>query len=202
MPASSTTTNSKREEIIEIASRLFYEQGFGATGIKQIIEEAGIAKGTFYSHFQSKVELGVAWLQGRHHLWIGWFKGAVNGADSPADKLLAPFNLLESWLKESDFRGCAFLNTMAETPDADHKMRFEVKAHKTDLHNGFRDLATAYFQDESTSGDEAAAKGSTIYLLFEGALIESQNFHETWPVESARAAVEAMLATKSSEIPS
>lgn len=52
-------TASKRDELIEIASKLFYQQGYQATGIKQIIDEAGIAKGTFYSHFKSKEELGL-----------------------------------------------------------------------------------------------------------------------------------------------
>ena len=56
---------SKRDELVGIASDLFYEQGYGATGVKQIIDTAGIAKGTFYSHFTSKEELGLAWLKKR-----------------------------------------------------------------------------------------------------------------------------------------
>ena len=70
MPRKSNSS-PKREELIEIASRLFYEQGYGATGIKQVIEEAGIAKGTFYSHFRSKEDLGLEWLKLRHAGGLG-----------------------------------------------------------------------------------------------------------------------------------
>jgi hypothetical protein len=63
------TPKSKRDELLEIASRLFYEQGYHRTGVKQIIDEAGIAKGTFYSHFKSKEDLAVAWLKLRHTSW-------------------------------------------------------------------------------------------------------------------------------------
>ena len=115
MPTKVTQGQSKRDEIVEIASRLFYEQGFGATGIKQIIDEAGIAKGTFYSHFQSKDELGLAWLKARHAVWNGWFEDSVEQSDAAAG-ILASFDFLEKWLEESSFRGCAFLNTMAEIP--------------------------------------------------------------------------------------
>ena len=40
----------------------------------------------------------------------------------------------------------------------------------------------------------AAQAATIIFLLFEGALVDSQNFHETWPIESARERVAALLA--------
>jgi AcrR family transcriptional regulator len=38
-----STEVSVREQIIETATRLFYDQGYNLTGINQIIEEAGVA---------------------------------------------------------------------------------------------------------------------------------------------------------------
>src|SRR3990170_8711751 len=46
-----------RDRIIDTALRLFYEQGYLATGINQIIAESQVAKATFYSHFSSKENL-------------------------------------------------------------------------------------------------------------------------------------------------
>lgn len=43
-----------RENILSTASRLFAQNGYEATGVAQICEQAGISKGAFYHHFSSK----------------------------------------------------------------------------------------------------------------------------------------------------
>jgi len=49
-----------RERLVATAVDLFYRQGFGAVGIDQIIETAGVTKTTFYKHFESKDDLMLA----------------------------------------------------------------------------------------------------------------------------------------------
>ena len=194
MPAN-TTVQTKRDELVDIASTLFYEQGFGATGIKQIIDTAGIAKGTFYSHFTSKEELGVAWLKKRHTVWNSWLDEKLKGARTAKGKLQALFDFLETWMTESDFRGCAFLNTLAEVPDPQNPMRHEISAHKKELYEKIQSLAAEHFVEESSAS--AKHKGSVIFLLFEGALVEAQNFGDTWPIATARKEVKSLIAGES-----
>ncbi len=195
MSQTAVSAKPKREEILDIASRLFYQQGYGATGIKQIIDEVGIAKGTFYSHFTSKEELGLAWLRSRHELWTRWLEDAIRDSDSPAKKILTTFNFLEKWLVDYDYRGCAFINTMAEVPDYDNPLRKEVENHKRSLHERFQDLAAEHFKGGKMSTKNARQTGTTIYLLFEGAVVEAQNFHEPWPIHTAHKASKALLAS-------
>jgi AcrR family transcriptional regulator len=47
----------RREEILEHAMQLFIERGYDATSINHIIGRAGISKGAFYHHFESKEDL-------------------------------------------------------------------------------------------------------------------------------------------------
>lgn len=47
----------RQAQIMEIALRLFSNKGYHATSIDDIITEAGIVKGTFYLHFESKHNL-------------------------------------------------------------------------------------------------------------------------------------------------
>ena len=47
----------RRQELIRIAYRLFVSRGYEQTSVDEIIEEAGIAKGTYYYHFQSKEQM-------------------------------------------------------------------------------------------------------------------------------------------------
>jgi len=47
----------RKNEILDVAQKLFYGKGYERTSIQDIIGELGIAKGTFYHHFRSKNEL-------------------------------------------------------------------------------------------------------------------------------------------------
>jgi len=46
-----------RDRILEVASRLFREDGIAAVGLAKIMSEAGLTIGTFYTHFKSKEAL-------------------------------------------------------------------------------------------------------------------------------------------------
>jgi AcrR family transcriptional regulator len=191
MPATRATSN-RRDELVDLASGLFYRQGYGATGIKQIIDQAGIAKGTFYSHFSSKEELGLAWLQKRHQVWNGWLDAQIDGASSPKSKILALFDFLESWMAESNHRGCAFLNTLAEIPDPDHAMRAEIESHKLGLRTKIEALVAEHFDDKP--GSFTKHRAQIIFLLFEGALVETQITREPSLIAAARKQTKTMLA--------
>jgi AcrR family transcriptional regulator len=47
----------RRQELMDAAETLFSERGIDDTTVSDIIERAGVAKGTFYWHFRSKEEL-------------------------------------------------------------------------------------------------------------------------------------------------
>ena len=52
-----------RSELLRAASRLFLRNGFVATSLSQIAEEAALTKGAVYSNFESKEDLFLAVLQ-------------------------------------------------------------------------------------------------------------------------------------------
>lgn len=47
----------RRDEIIELATKLFWKNDYEKTSMNQIVKELGIAKGTVYHYFSSKEEL-------------------------------------------------------------------------------------------------------------------------------------------------
>lgn len=49
-----------REAILRAGLQAFYEKGFSATGVQEIVSSAGVPKGSFYNHFESKEALGLA----------------------------------------------------------------------------------------------------------------------------------------------
>ena len=44
----------RKQELLQIAYRMFISRGYENTSVEDIIEEAGIAKGTYYYYFESK----------------------------------------------------------------------------------------------------------------------------------------------------
>lgn len=49
--------DDRRTEILSAAQELFISKGYVATTVQEIIDAVGIAKGTFYHYFDSKVDL-------------------------------------------------------------------------------------------------------------------------------------------------
>lgn len=47
----------RRSEILDVAQKFFYQKGYEQTSVQDVISEIGIAKGTFYHYFNSKIDL-------------------------------------------------------------------------------------------------------------------------------------------------
>ena len=186
--------DSPRDRIIKVALNLFYKQGYLATGINQIISGSKVAKATFYTHFPSKEALCIAYLQARHVLWMGWLKDSAAGHKTAGEKLTGVFEFLKKWMSKSNFRGCAFLNIATEIPSMDSKVRDEVIKHKNDLqaylNNIIHDLVES---DPSFAGLDTEQTAKIVYVLVEGAIVSSQNYSATWPIDAAEKAVKNLL---------
>lgn len=57
------TRERTRARLLDAASRLYLERGFGVTSLDDIAREAGVTKGAVYAHFASKEDLLVALLE-------------------------------------------------------------------------------------------------------------------------------------------
>ncbi|MGN6101053.1 MAG: TetR/AcrR family transcriptional regulator, partial [Devosia sp.] len=47
----------RRQELLDIALKLFATRGYDETSVNDVIEAAGLSKGAFYHHFSSKEDL-------------------------------------------------------------------------------------------------------------------------------------------------
>jgi AcrR family transcriptional regulator len=98
--------------------RLFYAQGIKSVGVDAIATELGISKKTLYRHFPSKNDLVIAYLRGR-------FRPLPDASTkAPAEQILAFLEwIAHSLTNARDFRGCAFLNVLAELGSEDSEVR-------------------------------------------------------------------------------
>ena len=49
--------DDRKQMILETAERLFYEKGYEATSVQDILDALKLSKGGFYHHFESKLSL-------------------------------------------------------------------------------------------------------------------------------------------------
>lgn len=120
-----------RTQILDTATRLFYERGISATGVDTVVAESGVSKPTLYAHFRSKDELVEAVLLRRRDQRTTEIPAWVRAhARTPRCRLLAVFDWLEDMYRREGGRGCAFVNAAAEAPDAASPVRIAAQQEK------------------------------------------------------------------------
>jgi AcrR family transcriptional regulator len=122
-----------RERILETADRLFYGQGIRAVGVDTVAAEIGISKRTLYNYFPSKDELIVAYLSRR-------LRPTPPSDLPPAEQILGNFERLERTFSAGVFRGCPFVNAVAELKESAHAANKLAFAFKEQRRRWFRDL--------------------------------------------------------------
>jgi len=173
-----------KQTIIETASNLFYQKGYNLTGINEIIREAGIAKATLYSHFRSKDDICIAYLEYKNEGFMQEISAYLAKQNKGKKRLLAIFDFLELFYNHENFNGCWCINTTSEIPRENVKIRSKIQTQKSEFLQMIEQLAFDNLPKRSKKDNEILAK--RIYLLYEGALAESHIHQEGWPIAAAR----------------
>jgi AcrR family transcriptional regulator len=156
---------SRREDLLNTAMRVFYEEGFASAGVDRIAEVSGVTKRTLYKHFRTKDELILAVLRRRDEVFRNWLLRAVErrGA-SPRERLLLIFDVLDDWYQTHGWHGCMFLNALAEVGRSNRAITAAVAEHKLMMREHLRELAAEAGCGNPDSVSEA------LFLLTEGAV--------------------------------
>jgi AcrR family transcriptional regulator len=178
---------SARTRILDVADRLFYEQGVLAVGVEAIVAAAHAAKTTLYGHFGSKDALVVACLerraaQDRQRLERGL---AAHGGPT-AGRILHLYDLLADELAEPGYRGSPFVNVCVEL-GRDHPAAAVAHAHRQWL----LDTLTALAAETAAPAPDALA--AQLLQLYEAATVATQIGGDGDAARTARSAAEALL---------
>lgn len=155
----------KRQHLIEVATRLFNEHGYHASGVDRVIAEAGIAKTTLYRHFDSKEALIVEVLKRIDEAYRAAMRRKVEaaGGDGRA-RLLATFDFLQDWFNEASFHGCPFVSAAAEYGARGNAVFDEAVSHKRQVRTYLEELA------RDAGAGEPGELATAINILHEGAI--------------------------------
>jgi AcrR family transcriptional regulator len=168
------------ERILAAADKLFYMQGIRAVGVDAIAEAAGVSKRTLYNHYPSKDALIAAYLTARFR--------HISPSDAPAEQqILGVFDRLERVFASTGFRGCPFVNAVAEIGDPKHPASGIAARFKEERRQWFKALV------ERIGVKDADGLATQLAILTDGAIATALVRGDPAYARSARAAAQTLL---------
>jgi AcrR family transcriptional regulator len=189
-PAATMTIDDSREAVLRAADELFYARGISGVAMSDVRDASGVSMRRLYTLYPSKSELVAGWLTNRHETWMTWFTASVERSIAAGiDPVMATFDAIADWITSPGYRGCAFINSLAETHEIDDSHRRIIAAHKHDLVDQLAHLAAR--SHPSAPAWLPAALG----VVIDGAIVQCTIFASTEPLDAARSAVHQLLET-------
>lgn len=174
--------------IAALAAQLFYEHGITATGVETLSKAAGISKRTLYERFGSKDGLIAAAFETLDGPVFERFIGAATrSSDDPRRQLERIFTELEIAVSSDEFRGCPFINGIAELTEPGHPAVEVVRKHKERFRRWMRDRARAA---GATNPDLLSRQ---LMVVFEGGQAQSLVTHSSKPARDARGIAKVLI---------
>jgi AcrR family transcriptional regulator len=169
-----------QERILKTADSLFYGEGIRAVGVDTIASEVGISKRTLYNYFPSKDDLIVAYLARR-------LRPTAVSELPPAEQILGNFDQLERSLADDGFRGCPFVNAVAELKEPGHAANKIALTFKDQSRTWFRELLSRL---EIANPESLAMQ---LMLLVDGAIAAAVVRRDPKMARTAREAARVLL---------
>ena len=177
-----------RQRLLDAAEKLFYAEGIQAVGMERLLTDSGVGRASFYRHFTSTDDLVVAMLSNYDQVYRAWLTQRTTALGGTP---LAAFDALIEYAEASDFRGCAFINAIAEVAEPGSEIRAMASQHKDAVAGYLRTLLVeAGYPDDI----ELARQ---LLLLMDGAAVTELYERTDRAARQAKKMAEALLQSAS-----
>ena len=166
---------SAREGIVQAGLKCLAEKGFNAVGVQDITDTAGVPKGSFYNHFESKEALGVEIVE-RYGANQTRREILTDPSVPPLQRLRRHFDRISALFAESHFkRNCILGGFSAELANQSETIRESLRK----LYGQWTKDIEATIAEAQTKGEIAnntKASDLAAFLLdsYEGALLRAR----------------------------
>ncbi len=185
-----------KNEIIQKGAEIIHHKGYSAAGLNEILQRAGVPKGSFYYYFKSKEHFGLE--------VIDYFAGVIEGifnkylADDSAPPLLRLSNLLDFYgrllAKQGYALGCPIGNLSLEMADTNERFRERLDSSIGRLVGLIEESIVAAQKEMSVSAEiDAAEAARFIFYGFEGALLHVKVLKSITPLQTFKECIFSYL---------
>lgn len=192
-----------KKKIVDSARILIAERGFSGVGLSQILEVAGIPKGSFYHYFASKEVFGEELLRSYMHDYLINIQELFSCPDKNSAQKL--FSYLDFW-RLSHVKGqvgdkCLIVKLAAEVSDISERMRRIMETGTAAVITHLSQVIKAGQQDKSIHSSLPAHKlASSLYQLWLGATLMTKITHSSHPLDEAWQTSRILLGCSTDEI--
>ena len=171
MPLSRANPETRRR-LLEVGVASFLRDGYHGAGLKAILDEAGVPKGSFYNYFKSKEDFASAAVEHYSSCLGAKLERALRENDSPVAALRQYFeSQAEDFFAANFSGGCLVANLGAELDDSPicrEALQTTVKGHLASLTTV---IAAAQGAGEIRKDIDAATLAPLLSDAWEGAII-------------------------------
>ena len=180
------TRTETRDRLVEAAADLFLKQGYHATGVAQILREAGAKSGSLYHFFPTKEDLLLAVLERYQDMLYEAVMDPV--FERVSDPLERVFGVLDGYrqmlLYTECSQGCPIGNLALELSDTHPAARNLIAANFT----GWRDAVKKCLDDASDRFPEhvdTEELATFVLTTMEGAVMLARSYRSLEPYNTA-----------------
>jgi len=163
-----------RDRIVETADALFYERGFEATSFADVAGAVGISRGNFYHHFKTKDAILDAVIDRRIAATAAMLDEWEAGADGPAARIRAFFEILIRNRAKIVMHGCPVGSLTLELAKLEHASQDRA----AEIFTLFRDWLTAAFAELGAPPERAAALALKTLSRSQGAAVLASAYRD------------------------
>ena len=175
---------SVKEQIVEAGMKALLEKGFNGVGVQEITASAGVPKGSFYNHFESKEALGAEVID-RYAATNPRRAILRDKSLAPLERLRTYFAAMNKVLLDSNFgRGCILGNMSAELANQSELIRSSLVNYYEGWTDALADaIAEAQAANEIQNKTPARELAAFILDAYEGALLRARVERSNAPFE-------------------
>lgn len=175
-----------RSRLVETARVLFLQQGYGATGVKQILAAAGANSGSLYHYFPTKEDLLLAVLDRYRDLLRPLVIDPV--FSRIADPVERIFGVLDGYRRMLEItgcrQGCPIGNLALELSDDHPAVRSLIAANFTGWRTAILECLDAA-ADRLPDDVDRSALASFVLSVMEGGVMQARAYASPAPFEEA-----------------
>ncbi len=192
-----------RQPIINAAVMLFRRQGYGGTGLNDIVEESGAPKGSLYHYFPAgKSSIAAAAVEEAGRRVAETVTALAGETRSTGELMRAHARLLAGWLRKSGFRdGCPITTVLLELAPRD---RAVAQAGRSAYASRLGILTDKLLADGFSPARAVRLAGLCVSAI-QGALIQARVERSGAPIETTASELAGILdelsARSSSDLP-
>jgi len=180
-------SRNTRDHLLQVGLRRIHSMGYGATGVKEILDEANVPKGSFYHYFASKEvfakEVLELYVRGENERAV---KILRDGKGAPLRRLRRYFEeLIAVFGPTAKISGCMVGNLSLEMADHSDSIQSSLHESFSNWQNGIAGvLREAIDRGDLPKSNKPQELASFLLNSYEGAVLRSKADRSGKPLEN------------------